>query len=389
MMAGMISAWLAAGLPLAMGGELDPPGGPDDLASAMYTLEAIYQRLDTGAAGVRGVFAEPVAGPAATGRTLDEIMGKAPAQDDADGASPGQVLSGRMYWGLTGDDWGPMAGTMPVNAAVTITPTTTDQLIAAGYHDGLGKVLGDADLASGNIRSGVAIFGVAGDPNVVDTTSGDATQDDIRLGKKAWVAGTEVVGTAVELGYPAPVPRTGQTATVPIDTSALPLADGASQRGVPWPNPRFTDQGDGTVADNLSGLVWHRNGNLPLTTGFDADGYITWSEAMTFVANLNNGDYGTGADGNCGHADWRLPNIREMHSLVDFRYSVPALGNTAGDGKWTNGDPFTNVQSGLYWSSSTYAEVTTAAWVVLLNVGDASGQAKTTNLFAWPVRAGE
>ena len=63
--------------------------------------------------------------------------------------------------------------------AVNITPGTGDQTIAKGYHDGLGVVRGDPDLISGNIKSNVSIFGVAGNSNVVDTSSGDAIASDI------------------------------------------------------------------------------------------------------------------------------------------------------------------------------------------------------------------
>jgi hypothetical protein len=53
---------------------------------------------------------------------------------------------------------------------------------------------------------------------------------------------------------PAPVPKTGQTPTVPLDP-APGGSDGNLQKGVAWPNPRFTDNGNGTVTDNLTNLV--------------------------------------------------------------------------------------------------------------------------------------
>ncbi|MBI3784890.1 MAG: DUF1566 domain-containing protein [Deltaproteobacteria bacterium] len=101
-----------------------------------------------------------------------------------------------------------LTGTMPNNGAVTLMPAATDQPIAAGYHNGAGKVSGDADLISGNIRSGVNLFGVAGDPNVVNTGSGDALGGDLLLGKKAWVAGLQVTGSMPNNGAVVITPTT-------------------------------------------------------------------------------------------------------------------------------------------------------------------------------------
>lgn len=97
-------------------------------------------------------------------------MAKAPQVDASNGAATANVLLGKTFWGLlSGGGWGLLTGTMPDNGAVMITPGPSAQAIAKGYHNGSGRVEGDAGLVSGNIRSGVTIFGVAGDPNVVDT----------------------------------------------------------------------------------------------------------------------------------------------------------------------------------------------------------------------------
>ncbi len=68
---------------------------------------------------------------------------------------------------------------MPNNGAVTMTPGDANQTVAAGYHDGSGTVEGDADLVSTNIRSTANIFGVAGNSNVVNTSTGDVVPGDI------------------------------------------------------------------------------------------------------------------------------------------------------------------------------------------------------------------
>jgi hypothetical protein len=63
------------------------------------------------------------------------------------------------------------------------------------------KSVSYAHPLSSNIKNGVTLFGVAGDPNVVDTSSGDAVATEILTGKKAWVAGIEVTGAAQLTGH--------------------------------------------------------------------------------------------------------------------------------------------------------------------------------------------
>ena len=87
---------------VVLAGSLEPSGGPTAAGSQMYTLEQIYDRLDAGTAGSKMTsFTEPGGGTASTGRTLNEIMEKLPAIDDANGAGPGNVTEGKTYWGLT------------------------------------------------------------------------------------------------------------------------------------------------------------------------------------------------------------------------------------------------------------------------------------------------
>ncbi|MBI1816548.1 MAG: hypothetical protein HYR72_16330 [Deltaproteobacteria bacterium] len=69
---------------------------------------------------------------------------------------------------------GGVAGTMPNNGAVTLTPSASDQVIAAGYHNGSGKCVGDTDLVSGNIKNGVNLFGVNG--SVIQASGNAATR---------------------------------------------------------------------------------------------------------------------------------------------------------------------------------------------------------------------
>jgi hypothetical protein len=304
-------------------------------------------------------------------------VGQAPAGN----ALPADVLAGKTF-SRTGQV--NVSGTMPNRGGVNITPGTTSQTITEGYHDGGGEVAGDADLASANIRSGVNIFGVGGDSNVVDTSSGDATADEILTAKKAWVDGGEITGNR----SPAPLAATGQTSCWDSGGSPVSCAgagqDGEYQLGETT-SPRFTDNGDGTVTDNLTGLMWLTDANYAGAAGFDpqstGDGSVHWSDAFTFVTNLNAGLYNVGAPpGNCGYADWRLPNRRELHSLSDYMNYNPAL---------PAGHPFNGVQTHHYWTSTTYINDTNNAWIVQMSNGQVYTNIKNTDAtYIWPVRDG-
>lgn len=87
-------------------------------------------------------------------------------------------------------------------AAATITPGTTNQTIAANIClIGIQTILGDADLATANIKAGKSIFGVAGKASVVDTYDATATAADIATGKTAYVNGVKVPGTSTAKQY--------------------------------------------------------------------------------------------------------------------------------------------------------------------------------------------
>lgn len=98
--------------------------------------------------------------------------------------------------------------------AATYTPSTQDQAIEANqYLSGTQVISGDANLISSNIRSGVSIFGVNGNSNVVNTSSGTATANHILKGYKAWVGGAEITGNIVTKGATTITPTTeSQTA---------------------------------------------------------------------------------------------------------------------------------------------------------------------------------
>jgi hypothetical protein len=143
--------------------------------------------------------------------------------------------------------------------------------------------------------------------------------------------------------------------------------------------PRFTDNEDGTITDNLTGLIWLKNANCY--------GMREWSTAITDCHNLGAPDCGLTDGSSTG--DWRLPNLFELESLRDMKYWEPALSNSAGTGQWKLGDPFISLQtSGIYWSSTTYAYSNAVAWLVFMYDGYVYYRGKSNGYDVWPVRGG-
>lgn len=138
--------------------------------------------------------------------------------------------------------------------------------------------------------------------------------------------------------------------------------DGESVRGQPWPEPRFAAAGE-VVADRLTGLVWARTAN--------AAGYpLTWAEAFAFIADMNRARA-------YGCEDWRLPNRRELRSLVSHQTRKPAL---------PEGHPFHETFLGWYWSSTTAAISPAHAWYVHLEGARMFYGGKDQSFLVWPVR---
>jgi hypothetical protein len=159
------------------------------------------------------------------------------------------------------------------------------------------------------------------------------------------------------------VPKTGQTATYGTRD------DGALQKGVASPTPRFTDNNNGTVTDNLTRLIWMKNAS--------ALGVKNWAAALNTANTLASGSAGLTDGSQAG--DWRMPNLRELQSLADYSKVLPALPEN---------HPFAGVMSTYYWTSTTYAYNTAGAWTIGYADGYVSAQYKTDSYYLWCVRGG-
>lgn len=174
------------------------------------------------------------------------------------------------------------------------------------------------------------------------------------------------------------LPKTGQTTCYNARECEGTGQDGETQAGVAWPAPRFVNNGDGTITDNLTGLIWLKSG--------DCFGSLHWQTALdkVFDLNTNPGTYTCGGY-TATYNDWVLPNVNELESLVNAE--EPDLPT------WLNEQGFVNVQSDQsdrYWSSTTDAHFTDFAWVVYMDGGYVYKDYKTSNSnHVWPVRAGQ
>lgn len=166
----------------------------------------------------------------------------------------------------------------------------------------------------------------------------------------------------------------GEGVKVPAVAGPSP-ADGAAAapRGIAWPSPRFTDNGDGTVTDNLTRLMWLKSPNF--FAGTD------WETALQMVKDFNK--VPTAPEPKKGAApspynDWRLPNRNELASIISRRHDFPAL---------PDGQPFTGLQSSYYWTSTTLPGDQVMAWAAHLEYGDMTFLAKDRAQGVWPVRS--
>ena len=272
----------------AMAGTLNSPANVTETESAMYSIEDIYDRLYVGTTeSPPSLYSNPTSGPSSTGKTMNELMAVAPAADNAKGAVPGDVKSGKTYWGLRTDgSWGPEIGTGSFDASL----------------------------------------------------------------------------------YPAPVPKSGQT------ISYAAKDDGAQEKGASWPLPRFRENGNGTVTDLLTGLIWLQKANCMSTK-------TTWTAALTAAATLNSSECGL-TDGS-KEGDWRLPQVRELKSLADKGQLNPAL---------PVGHPFAGVQADAYWSSTTVYTTDASppnAWHVNFSHAYVKNDPKSSTHYVWPVKGGQ
>jgi hypothetical protein len=172
------------------------------------------------------------------------------------------------------------------------------------------------------------------------------------------------------------LPDSGQTKCYDASGTEIPCA-GTGQDGAYIINPlSYTDNGNGTVTDNNTGLMWQKE---------DDGNTYNWYEASgTYDATYNSTSQDVCGSLNLGgHSDWRLPSKKELITIVD--YSIPSPGPTINS-------VFTDTKSSPYWSSTTYTFAYSpfnAGNVYFYNGGVGSYDGKYNGFYVRCVRAGQ
>ena len=264
-----------------------PPNPP------FYTLQALSERLSSGEAGAPVDYSEPAGPPAANAYSLLSIYNLLPMPQSSHAAAVRADVfdpdrSGVGFWSLLAADgqW----GNATAGSAISFDPRQA--ALPAGYLAAALIITQEvADLTSGNLLTNIQVFGV--------------------LGSESY-------------GPPCPVPAVRE----------------GSAPGVPWASSnRFTLHSEAIssncVLDNLTGLTWLRMPPMIATN------YLA---ALAICEDLD------GSEGRGGYADWRLPTLREIESLVAYGTpaNVPFIPHT---------NVFPNATNHLirYWSSTPCA----------------------------------
>ena len=141
--------------------------------------------------------------------------------------------------------------------------------------------------------------------------------------------------------------------------------------------PSYTDNGDGTVTDNVTGLMWQQSPDTDGDGDIDADDKLTYDEAVAGAGTLTLG----------GYSDWRLPTIKELYSLINFSgvdpsgYMdddtsglIPFIDTVYFDFAYGDNDVGERVIDSQYASSNLYVD--TSAGGLLFGVNFADGRIK-------------
>lgn len=257
------------------------------------------------------------------------------------------IISAILLLGVTGLACAADVSTVVLGAKKQTLSPDSNIMSAGYYHIGTLSVI-DTDLIADNIKSGVVIFGITG------------------------TLGSSPGPTPGPVGFG--IPDTGQTlcydvagAVIPCPAPAAALAqDGSYQPAVSQQNYATQSPAAGTsvTVDNITGLMW-------VTNPLDAliGGAYTWLNAINACENLNYATY----------SDWRLPNVKELLSIVNRQNLNPTINTTY----------FLNTQNSNYWSSTSAAiDPSNFAWFVAFGIPNLGYNLKNNTGYVRCVRGG-
>lgn len=147
------------------------------------------------------------------------------------------------------------------------------------------------------------------------------------------------------------------------------------------PDSDFADEGAGLVRHLATGLVWKRcaegqDWDGSTCTG-PADAY-TWQQAFIRADAVNAGTQGW----NAGYADWRLPNINELRSILELGCSNPSINTT-------QFPPASTPNSSIFWSGTPVAGYSVLPWSVSFALSSDNWTSKLNTYQVRLVRAGQ
>jgi hypothetical protein len=140
------------------------------------------------------------------------------------------------------------------------------------------------------------------------------------------------------------------------------------EEGIEPPEARFIDNGNGTVTDPATGLMWTKNADIYGDT-------LLFHQALDYIAEMNEGNYP-----NFGYTDWRLPSLTELRSLIDYT-KLTRKGHTV-----PSGHPFDNLQSLYFKGRSSYISNSDYPLFVSLYCRLVGHNINSCYGYVWPVR---
>jgi hypothetical protein len=181
-------------------------------------------------------------------------------------------------------------------------------------------------------------------------------------------------------------------------------------------NAALYDRGNGMIYDSTQNITWLQDANYAKTSGYDADGYMTWQQSTDWAANLTYGGFtdwrlsSAGLNGtscstfpNDGSTDCSYNNTRSEIGHLFLELGNKAYYSTTGvyqpgygvtdttfvDGTTNQNVSFLNLQNYAYWEAETYAPNPAAAWGFETSYGGQLTNGKIHNFYAWAVHAGD
>ncbi len=236
--------------------------------------------------------------------------------------------------------------------------------------------------------------------NQAEAKGGGACLDDVTTSPmSAYVAARAAEAAAIisgaddipSLGPCGEVLVSGQTqcedggAMVPCPGDPAGGQDGDTQYGRPL---EYTDNGDGTVTDEVTGLMWEKlcdedPAGVICPADHDVDSNYSWVDAFTKIADMNTANY-------AGYSNWRLPNVREIESLADRGRFNPAIDPVFATGCVAPCDAAacSCTRSNYYWTSTSTQGNPGFAWLLVFADGVVGTGNKLNNNYVRAVRDG-